>query len=204
MSQQYLHIQKEHVRQAWARRGRQLERELPAQRQGDCLQFRAFGCPCLLCQEEIFLDGERLTGPEGILVALYARHVRNAPLRLHPLQSFKELPNSAPYHGAFTARAEQSLAAHAPAISDWRTQIVECFSGHLNDDAPSGDFSFTLYPLPRIPLYYIIYLPDEEFPAAVTCLFAADAASQLPVDGLADVAEITAKRIVKLIERDNS
>ena len=33
----------------------------------------------------------------------------------------------------------------------------------------------------------------EEFPAAVTILFAANATNHLPVDGLADVAEHTAK-----------
>ena len=35
----------------------------------------------------------------------------------------------------------------------------------------------------------------EEFLAAVTCLFAADGTNHLPVDGPADVAEHTAKRV---------
>jgi hypothetical protein len=34
----------------------------------------------------------------------------------------------------------------------------------------------------------------------VTCLFAADAAKHLTVDGLADVAEYTGKRIIELVK----
>ena len=63
----------------------------------------------------------------------------------------------------------------------------------------SGDFSFTLYPLPRIALYYIFYLPDEEFPAAVSCLFPANVIDFLPLAGLADVAEYTARKMIELI-----
>ena len=62
-----------------------------------------------------------------------------------------------------------------------------------------GDFSFILYPLPKIALCFIFYLPDEEFPASVTCLFSANALSFIPLDGLADVAEYTSKGIIGLI-----
>ncbi|MDP2971503.1 MAG: DUF3786 domain-containing protein, partial [Deltaproteobacteria bacterium] len=61
------------------------------------------------------------------------------------------------------------------------------------------DFSFTLYPLPRVALCYVFNLPDEEFPASVTCLFASNADRFLPVAGLADTAEYTAKKIIQLV-----
>jgi hypothetical protein len=118
---------------------------------------------------------------------------------MHPLQSFKELPNSGPYQGAFVARSEQVLIPHILSIQGQKEGIAQHFSGEVNPDAPSGDFSFTLYPLPRIPLYYIFYLPDDEFPAAATCLFAADAANHLSVDGLADVAEYMGKKIISFV-----
>lgn len=40
---------------------------------------------------------------------------------------------------------------------------------------------------------------DEEFPASVTCLFATNAELFLPVDGLADVGEYTAKKIIEIV-----
>ena len=200
MNDQYVVIQIEHLKAAWSRGEEELEQALPARREGDCFYFQAFGQDCELRPEAIRLSGEFLAGAEGILISLYARHVRNEPARLHPLQSFKELPNSGPYQGAFPARSEHVLVPHVSAIQRQLQAIAQQFSGEINTDAPSGDFSFTLYPLPRIPLYYIFYLPDEEFPAAATCLFAADAANHLPTDGLADVAEHTAKRIIELVK----
>lgn len=200
MSDTYLAIQREHLNAAWSRGEQVLGEALPGQREGECFRFKAFGENCELCPQAINLGGEPVTGAEGILIALYARYVQNEPLVLQPLQSFKELPDSGPYQGAFVARSEQVLVSHVVDIQNQQKRIVEHFSGTINTDAPSGDFSFTLYPLPRISLFYIFYLPDEEFPASVTCLFAADAANHLPVDGLADVAEYTAKRIISLVK----
>ena len=200
MNDQYLLIQMEHLKEAWLRGKETLVQTLPARLEGDCFYFQAFGETCELCQDAITLGGMVATGPEGILISLYARQVREEPTKMHPLQSFKELPNSGPYQGAFVARSEQVLVPHVLSIQREKQGIAQHFSGVVNTDAPSGDFSFTLYPLPRIPLYYIFYLPDEEFPAAVTCLFAADAASHLSVDGLADVAEYTGKKIISLVE----
>jgi hypothetical protein len=200
MSETYLAIQKEHLKAAWARGEDQLLEALPGERTGDCLRFNAFGEECELYSTTISLGGESTTGPEGILISLYSRYVRSEPPQLTPLQSFKELPHSGPYQAAFSARSEMVLVPHVVAIEKYRDRLVHRFGGTINADAPSGDFSFTLYPLPRIPLYYIFYLPDEEFPAAVTCLFVADATKHLPVDALADVAEYTAKRIIQLVQ----
>lgn len=199
MNDQYLLIQIKHLKEAWLRGKEALEKALPARLEDDCFYFQAFGETCKLCADGIRLGGKPASGPEGILIALYARSVRHEPVNLHPLQSFRELPHSGPYQGAFTLRSEQILAPHVMAIQRQKQVIAQHFSGEVDQDAPSGDFSFTLYPLPRIPLYYIFYLPDEEFPAAVTCLFAADAANHLTVDGLADVAEYTGKRIVSFV-----
>jgi hypothetical protein len=199
MSDQYLLIQMEHLKEAWLRGKEVLEQALPARLEGDCFHFQAFGETCELCSDVISLGGKPATGPEGILISLYARKVRDEPAKMHPLQSFKELPNSGPYQGAFVARSEQVLIPHILSIQGQKEGIAQHFSGEVNPDAPSGDFSFTLYPLPRIPLYYIFYLPDDEFPAAATCLFAADAANHLSVDGLADVAEYMGKKIISFV-----
>ena len=199
MNDQYMLIQKEHLEAAWSRGEEMLEQALPATRKKDCFCFQAFGEECELCPEKISFGEKMITGAEGILISLYARDVLDEPPELHPLQSFKELPDSGPYQAAFVARSEHVLVSHVLEIQRQQEEIAQHFSGSINHDAVSGDFSFTLHPLPRIPLYYIFYLPDEEFPAAVTCLFAADATRHLTVDGLADVAEYTGKRIISFV-----
>jgi hypothetical protein len=200
MAQNYLEIRNEYLQKAWSRSGEELASSIPAMLDGEFLVFQAFGEPCRIGREEILVSGEMAGGAEGLLIAMYASQDLTRPPVLHPLKSFKELPGSMPYQGAFTANAERVLVPYVESIHEHQDTIVKRFSAHMNPDAESGDFSFTLYPLPRIPLYYIFHLPDEELPAGVSCLFASNAAELMPLDGLADVAEYTAKRIIALLK----
>jgi len=199
MSQGYLRIRNEYLVQAWARSPAELAVCLPAETENDCLIFQAFGEKCILSREEILLSGESAAGPVGLLVALYASRVPDLTVQLHPLKSFKELPHSMPYHADFAANAEQILVPQVIKINRHQEKIASALSGYINQDPMSGDFSFTLLPLPRIPLYYIFHLPDDEFPASVTCLFSNNASLFMPIDGLADVAEYTAKKLISMI-----
>jgi hypothetical protein len=200
MSQAYLQIRNDYLAQAWARSQDELAACLPAEVDNDSLRFRAFGEPCAITPSDILLAGKAATGPEGLLIAMYASHVPDLPGQLEPLKSFKELPDSMPYQAAFAANAEQILVPHVIQIQTHRDLMISRFSGQINEHPLSGDFSFTLWPLPRIPLYYIFNLPDEDFPASVTCLFAANAALFMPLAGLADVAEYNGKKLIAVLQ----
>jgi hypothetical protein len=103
------------------------------------------------------------------------------------------------YQPAFTMNAEKILIPHVESIQKRKEELIARFSGAPNKDVKRYDFSFTLYPLPKIPLYYLFNLPNEEFPATVTCLFSSNADRFLPVEGVADTAEYTAKKIIQLV-----
>lgn len=197
MDDKFLKIQLAYLEELYRHLPEDLEQSLPAIRETDIFTFKAFGEPCSIRPEGITLGGQTLTGPRGILIALYARNARRERVQQNPLKSFKEIKGSMPYQGAFTIRSEESLAPFVSDIQRCKKRIIETFDGHENTAAP-GDFSFTVYPLPKIPLYYIFYCADEEFPASVTCLFAGNAELFLPVDALADVAEYTAKKIIEI------
>ena len=197
MDDKFLKIQLAYLDDLYRHLPEDLEHSLPAIKENNVFTFKAFGEPCSIRPEGITLGAEPLTGPRGILIALYARNARSEPVQYNPLKSFKEIKGSMPYQGAFTIRSEKSLAPFVSNIQRCKKKIIEAFDGHENEGA-SGDFSFTVYPLPKIPLYYIFYCADEEFPASVTCLFAANAELFLPVDALADVAEYTAKNIIEI------
>jgi hypothetical protein len=200
MPENFLQIQKEYLRRAWLRPPEELEAAIPAQRQAHCLLFHAFGEPCELYPQEIILGGQQLTGPEGILISLYALHVQTEEPQLNALKSFKQFPGGMAYYGTFSAHAEKALLPYVPILHQRQGEFVTRFSGHINSNPPIGDFSFTLFSLPRLPLYYTFYLPDEEFPASVTCLFPSNATRFMPVDGLADTAEYTARKIIELVK----
>lgn len=179
-----------------------LEMRLPALRRGRQFLFRAFGEECCLDPQGVTFSENPDTGPRALLATLYALHVRREPLRLEPYKAFKDLPNTMPYHGAFAANSERILVPYVPRIEKQKEHIRRTFEGSGDPKGFSGDLTLLLYPLPKIALLYIIYLADDEFPASVTCLFSANAPSFLPVDGLADVAEYTAKGIIRLCGKE--
>jgi hypothetical protein len=199
MSENFLRIQREYLQKVWARELKELEEFLPASFKEGCFYFQAFGEPCELTPQEILLGGQPLTGPEGILIALYALHAQKEIPQLHPLKSFKQFPGGMAYYGTFSVNAEKSLHPYVTILQERQQELAVRFAGHINSNPSKCDFSFTLYPLPKVPLYYLFYLPDEEFPASVNCLFPSNATTLLPVAGLADTAEYTAKKIIQLL-----
>lgn len=149
--------------------------------------------------DKISFSGIPSEDPRGLLVSLYAIKASPDPIQLEPLRSFRDLPGSMPYQGAFRANSEQVLVPHIPLIRKRQEAIKRVFDGQDDKQGLGGDFGFVLYPLPKIALCYIFYLPDDEFPASATCLFSANALTFMPLDGLADVAEYTARGILGLI-----
>ena len=178
---------------------RNLEAWLPAEKRGSCYEFRAFGETCSLGRKEIALSGKRESGPKELIISLYALHAGPDPLIIEPFKAFKDFPGTMPYHGAFAANSERPLIPHVLRLKDASAGILEAFEGKKTVAGTSGDFSFLLFPLPKIALGYVFYLPDEDFPPSITCLFSSNAPRFMPLDGLADVAEYTTRKIIELL-----
>lgn len=176
-----------------------LERTLPAERNGDFFLFHAFGETCEIRPDGIFLDQAQQTGVIGILISLYALHAGPEPILLEPLKAFKDFPDSMPYSGAFVTHTQQILVPHVERIEKGKHQIMADLNGHNAPAYVEGDFSFIVYPLPKIALCYIFYEADDEFSASVTCLYSNNALGFLPIDALADVGEYTSRKMLDLI-----
>lgn len=176
-----------------------LEKRLPAAKDGQTYSFTAFGQACVISPAGITLGGEDPPGVIGILLSLYALNaVPELPL-LEPLRAFKEFPDSAPYVSAFASHTEQILV---PAVHKIKTKpdlIMARLSGEAAPASLSGDFAFVVRPLPKIFLGYIFYEADADFPPSVTCLYSNNANRFIPMDGLADVGEYTSKTILGLV-----
>ena len=162
----------------------------------DGFDMTAFGRPCRISPAGILLDGETEWGPRGIIVALLARHAVPDMVVETPWRAFRELPDSAPYVGAFRAHTEQILVPYVPALHRRQAAIGEAFQARPPEDDSPGDWSLVVTPLPKIALCYHFYLPDEDFPANVTCLFSNNAHRFLPTDALADVGEYMSRAMI--------
>jgi hypothetical protein len=60
-----------------------------------------------------------------------------------------------------------------------------------------GDSSFTVHALPRVPVTFILWEGDEEFPPLVRTLFDPTISEYLPLEDIAVVSKLAATRILK-------
>jgi len=199
MGNNYAKIVQDNLKKLYENFPADLAGGLPARQNGDSFLFEAFGEPCEIRSDGIYLDKVQQIGVIGILISLYALNAKPETCLVEPLKAFKDLPNSMPYAGAFVTHTQQILVAHVDAIEGSRSRIIETLNGCEAPSNAGGDFSFMVYPLPKIALCYIFYEADKDFPASVTCLYSNNAISFLPIDALADVGEYTSKKILTVI-----
>ncbi len=199
MTDNYAKIAQANLRQLYQNLPADLAENLQAERQGDCFMFNAFGRTCLLGPTGIELSGGSYPSVLGILISLYALNANPAPCLDQPFKAFKEVPNSMPYVGAFSNHTEKILIPQVPRIRTETARIQAVLQGRPAPVGIGGDFALVVYPLPKIALCYIFYEADEDFPAAVTCLYSNNAHLFLPVDALADVGEYSSKWILEIL-----
>ena len=199
MQDNYSRLVAENLEKVFSGSQGSLAANLPAEKQGGAYVFRAFGEECRLNPTGITLGGEIPESVLGILISLYALKASPEPCLQEPFRAFKELPDSMPYTGAFMTHTQQVLVPHVEKLESRVSAVTEAFNTDPAGEATGGDFSFRLQPLPKIWLEFICYLPDEDFPASVTCLYSNNAHRFLTTDALADVGEYTVKKMITLL-----
>jgi hypothetical protein len=204
MADNYAKIVQDNLNRLYGNLPKHLAKNLPGEKDGERFVFDAFGEKCVIEPKKITLGEKEQSSVFGILISLYALNTRSDICVPSPLKSFKEFPNSMPYVGAFTTHTEQLLVPHVAEIKETIQKITETLKGEKYTSESGGDFSFIVYPLPKIALCYIFYEADDDFPASVTCLYSNNANQFMPIDGLADVGEYTSRKILTLISSNRS
>ena len=200
MTDNYAKIVQDNLNRLYGNLPKDLAKNLPGEQDRERFIFDAFGEKCVIEPERIRLGEEEHSSVFGILISLYALNARSDICIPSPLKSFKEFPDSMPYVGAFATHTEKLLVPHIVKIKEAAQRITKILKGEKAPSEAGGDFSFIVYPLPKIALCYIFYEADDDFPASVTCLYSNNANQFMSVDGLADVGEYTSRKIINLIE----
>jgi hypothetical protein len=199
MTDNYAKIVQKNLHLLYTDLSKNLAKNLPGVQNKDRFTFNAFGETCIIRPGGITLGDDAPASVLGILISLYALNACPDICIQTPLKAFKAFPDSMPYAGAFTTHTEQLLVPHVAGIKAAVPAIMAAFKGESAPPGTGGDFSFMIYPLPKIALCYIFYAADEEFPASVTCLYSNNAHLFMPIDGLADIGEYSSKKILDLI-----
>jgi len=200
MTDNYTKIVEDNLDKLYCNLPQDLSKNLPGKQEGERFVFDAFGEKCMIEPKGITLGDKEHSSVFGILISLYALNACSDMCIPEPFKAFKEFPDSMPYAGAFTTHTEQLLVPYVAKIKESVQIITKMLKGEDSPAGTGGDFSFIVYPLPKIALCYIFYGADEDFPASVTCLYSNNANLFLPIDGLADVGEYCSKTILELIK----
>jgi Domain of unknown function (DUF3786) len=152
-----------------------LSRLLPGRAYGeDGLIFQSF-------QEEILLDRRRrcllrhhrgvwevTTDPQlQLVVLLYLNHLTAGTVLTGEFVSIADLKEAHYFTGPHQLPLESLLERYGQDLSGFTNASLALGGEPLE----LADAAFAFYPLPRVPVYYLLWLGDEEFPPLFKVLF---------------------------------
>jgi len=111
--------------------------------------------------------------------------------------AFRELPNGSIYVTPFTNRSIKPLIAIFGANQNKLIQAAQLLGGWRED---IGDVAVTIPVLPKIPITFVLWEGDDEFPPTGNVLFDASASSHLHTEDYALLPGLTIWEMKKIVE----
>ncbi len=108
--------------------------------------------------------------------------------------SYEDIPGLAGYRPVFEKRAVYPLVKAFGFDKHVFLETGLSMGGVLEN---YGDASFTLFAFPRIPITFILWEGDEEFPPSVKMLFDPSITGYLPLEDIAVISKLASIRIIK-------
>ena len=111
---------------------------------------------------------------------------------------YKDISGGLLYSGVFARRVTEPLIRKFGKSAKLFGEVGFRIGG---ESAGVGDVSFRLLALPRIPLQYVLWEGDEEFPPSVQLLFDSSVDHYLPLEDIVVLGQITSGRLISLSSR---
>jgi len=137
--------------------------------------------------------GDRVELWEKIIILHYLTRATGKPDSGNFI-SYKDIPDGRLYWPNFVGRVHKPLINAFGPNPRMLTETAERFDGKPYD---KGDAAALIPALPRIPLLYIIWGADEEFPADAACLFDESITDYLPAEDITVLSSMTAIKMMK-------
>lgn len=107
---------------------------------------------------------------------------------------YEDIPGLRHYFPVYEKRALKALQS---AFGNDRYTFLEAGLSLGGSPREYGDSSFTVQALPRIPITFILWEGDEEFPPLVRTLFDQTIPGYLPLEDIVVISKLAASRILK-------
>ena len=131
---------------------------------------------------------------DKILIVHYLSQAKGIPLT-NKIISYKELPEGSNYFPTFSKRAIKPILDHFGKEPERLVDVATKLGGYEVD---YGDVAVTINAFPRVPITFVLWKGDEEFPADVNILFDSTIPDYLSTEDINVLCEAIAWRLVRL------
>ena len=107
--------------------------------------------------------------------------------------AYKDIPGGLLYGGVFARRVTEPLQRR---FGNPARSFKEAGIGSGGELVHVGDASFILHAFSRVPLQYVLWEGDEEFPPSVQLLFDASVDHYLTLEDMVVLGQVTAGRLI--------
>jgi hypothetical protein len=132
---------------------------------------------------------------DKILILHYLTQAKGTPVS-NRMVAYKELPEGANYFPTFFKRAIKPLVDHFGREPHRLLGIAEILGGRK---AEYGDVAVTIVAFSRVPITFVLWRGDEEFPPEGNIIFDSTISDYLSTEDINVLCEAIAWRLVKLL-----
>lgn len=158
-------------------------------------------CPCNIVIPDgtvSFADsGEDIPMREKLLVLHYLIHARGTPLS-NKLVSSRDIPDVKNYFRTFFKRVLQPINTSFGKDPQTLLNAGKAFGGEM---AGYGDMAVTIPAFERVPVTFIVWQGDNEFPAEGNIMFDSTIADYLPSEDIIVLSEILTWKLIKSLKK---
>jgi len=133
---------------------------------------------------------------DKILVLHYITQAKGTPLANKPV-AYKELPDGVVYFRTFHKRAIKPLVDN---FSGQPEKLIEVAKGLGGKKADYGDVAVTINAFKRVPITFVLWKGDEEFPPDGSIMFDATVSDYLTIEDINVLCERIAWKLVRLLK----
>jgi hypothetical protein len=155
---------------------------------------------------ELSIPGFSFTSPSSSNITLTARiivlhyiiHATGTPLA-GELIPYEDIPGCRGYAPVFERRVSRPLLSAFGYDRDAFARVGAFLDGKKED---FGDASFRLDAFPRVPITFVLWEGDQDFPPAIKVLFDRTVDRYLPLEDIVVVSKMAATRILKQARKE--
>jgi hypothetical protein len=144
--------------------------------------------------------GSNVTLASRIMVLHYLIHASGEPVR-HDVIPYEDVPGCRPYLPVFERRVVRPLLQAFGFARDAFADAGAAMGGSIE---AYGNASFTLHAFPRVPITFILWEGEEDFPPSMKVLFDRSIHTYLPLEDIVVVSKMAATRLLRETRRETA